>query len=294
MEVLFSASIVVGFIAGMIALFAPCCITFLFPAYIGQIVRTRSKVFLGTFIFSLGIATIILPIAIGVKIILSLFTQYHSAVYYFGALLMILFGVLILFGKNLMMYLPRLPQKNINTKNVNGEKSSAIEWGSLYVLGVVSGLSSACCIPVLAVAVVLAGISSTLIQTLLVGLSYVFGMVFPLFIGALFFESNPLQPVKNFLNKRFGAYSFGDLVSAVIFVVMGIWIAILNYQGKIAMGVQSQRINQTIGNLNLIVGGFLSQYRFLDWILGISLFILVYVIVRSGMKRGNNIKNNNE
>lgn len=261
----------------MIALFAPCCITFLFPAYLGQIVRTRTKIFLGTIIFSFGIATIILPLTIGLKVILNLFWQYHSFVYYTGAFLMIVFGFLVLFGKNLMKYLPHLPQRELNAEK--------IEFGSLYTLGLVSGLSSACCAPVLGGAIVLAGISPTLVQTLLVGLSYVAGMVFPLFIGALFIGSNPLTPIRKFFNRRFGNYTLGNIISAFVFILMGLWILWLNLNGKIAMGVQSQKINQIIGNLNVKIGGFLSQYRIFDWVLGILLFLLIIKIIKSGIKK---------
>lgn len=279
MEVLFSASLIVGFIAGMVALFAPCCITFLLPAYLGQIVRSRAKIFLGTLIFSLGIATIMLPLAIGFKIILNLLSQYHLFIYYFGALLMLFFGFATLMNWKLNFHMP---------KNTIGVTDSTLEFSSLYTLGLVSGLSTACCAPVLAGAIVLAGLSPALFQTILVGLSYVAGMVFPLFIGALFFESNPLLPVRKFLNKKIGAKynaSAGNLISGIIFIAMGLWVGLLNYQGKLAMGNQSQKINQIIGNLNLTIGGFVSEFRIIDWFLGILIFIVIIFVVKAGIKK---------
>lgn len=276
-EVLFSASMVVGFMAGVIALFAPCCITFLLPAYLGQIVASRTKIFLGTMIFSAGIATIMLPLAVGFKVILDLFWQYHTLVYYLGALLMVFFGLLTIGGKELMRSLPKLPILKLS--------DSKLELSSIYLLGIVSGLSSACCAPVLAGAIVLAGLSPNLIQTLLVGSSYVAGMVFPLFVGALFLESNLLQPVRQFLNKKTGSYSLGNLISGLIFIVMGAWIGILNYQGRIAMGSSSQKINQMVGSLNVMVGSFLSQYKVLDWVLGLIVLVVFVYIIRLGRKK---------
>jgi len=50
MDLLVSTSMVAAFIAGVAALFAPCCITVLLPSYLGSIFRERTKVFLMTFI----------------------------------------------------------------------------------------------------------------------------------------------------------------------------------------------------------------------------------------------------
>ena len=55
MELLISTSLIAAFVAGIAALFAPCCVTVLLPSYFGSIFETRRKVFLMTFIFFLGI-----------------------------------------------------------------------------------------------------------------------------------------------------------------------------------------------------------------------------------------------
>lgn len=62
MDALTNTSIVAAFIAGVAALFAPCCITVLLPSYLGSIFKERYKVVLMTFIFFLGILTVFLPI----------------------------------------------------------------------------------------------------------------------------------------------------------------------------------------------------------------------------------------
>lgn len=51
MDILVGTSLVAAFIAGLAALFAPCCITVLLPSYLGSIFRERRKVFIMTFIF---------------------------------------------------------------------------------------------------------------------------------------------------------------------------------------------------------------------------------------------------
>lgn len=281
MEVLFGASIIVSFIAGILALFAPCCITFLLPVYLANILRSKNKIFLSTFVFALGIATVILPLALGFKIILEIFFENHSLIYYLGSFLMILFGLFILFKIQFFHFnfRPRLENFNQSTK-INKK----IEWGSLYVLGIISGLSTACCAPVLAGAIVLAGLSPTLIYAIFIALSYTAGIIFPLFVGVLFFESKPLNPLKNLLSKEFWGYNLGNLISAFLMIGVGIWIFVLNYQNKIGMGEISDFLNQTIGQLNLILGNFLGRYKFLDFTLGVLILVFVFYLIWTKIK----------
>lgn len=286
MEMLFGASIIVSFIAGMLALFAPCCITFLLPVYLANIFRSKTRVFLSTLIFTLGIATIILPLALGFKIILEIFFENHALIYYIGSFLMVLFGLIILFKVKFFHFNFKFPQQELvsNTPN-DTDLNKKVEFGSLYFLGIISGLSTACCAPVLAGAVVLAGLSPVLFQVILIALSYTAGIVFPLFLGTLFFESRPLYSVRNFLNLNIFGYSLGNLISAFLMIIVGIWIAILNYQNKIGMGGTSEFLNQIIGKLNLSIGNFFMQYKFLDFILGLLILIIVFVIIYKNIKK---------
>ena len=48
--VLVMASLVTAFIAGVAALFAPCCITVLLPAYLGSIFRQKATIMLMTLV----------------------------------------------------------------------------------------------------------------------------------------------------------------------------------------------------------------------------------------------------
>jgi len=50
MDALFQLSLFASFIAGMVALFAPCCITFLLPAYFANVFKEKKRVVLMTFI----------------------------------------------------------------------------------------------------------------------------------------------------------------------------------------------------------------------------------------------------
>ena len=51
MEILVGTSLIAAFVAGVAALFAPCCITVLLPSYLGNIFKEKYKIFFMTFIF---------------------------------------------------------------------------------------------------------------------------------------------------------------------------------------------------------------------------------------------------
>src|SRR3990172_6848164 len=137
-ETIIYASLISAFIAGMIALFAPCCVTYLLPAYLGNIFRERKKVLLMTFVFSLGIFIVLLPAVLGVQALSTFVFRYHDQIYLTGGSLMLLFGILAFLGVKLPM--PRLSQPNLERP----------DFASIFTLGVVSGITSACCAPVLA------------------------------------------------------------------------------------------------------------------------------------------------
>ncbi|MGH8985660.1 MAG: cytochrome c biogenesis CcdA family protein, partial [Acidimicrobiia bacterium] len=64
-DILTGTSIVAAFIGGAVALFAPCCISVMLPAYFATSFRRRRALVSMTLVFALGIATVILPIAFG-------------------------------------------------------------------------------------------------------------------------------------------------------------------------------------------------------------------------------------
>src|SRR3989338_1502554 len=105
---LFQTSLLAAFVAGVVALFAPCCVTVLLPAVLG--VAAISK-----FLFI-----------------------NHDIVYLISAFVMILVSFITFLGIKLPM--PNLPGKEINNKP---------DVLSVFTLGVFSGITSACCAPVL-------------------------------------------------------------------------------------------------------------------------------------------------
>ncbi len=62
-SIFFGGSVVAAVVAGSIALFAPCCISVMLPAYFASSFQNRRLLVAMTFLFAAGVATVILPIA---------------------------------------------------------------------------------------------------------------------------------------------------------------------------------------------------------------------------------------
>lgn len=88
----FGISLTASFLAGVLALFAPCCITFLFPSYLGTVFKSGTKVMLYTLVFALGLSIILIPVALGFRFFIFFFDSWHKQIYYFGGLFLIFMG----------------------------------------------------------------------------------------------------------------------------------------------------------------------------------------------------------
>src|SRR5438552_3307587 len=96
----FGGSVLAALIAGTIALFAPCCISVMLPAYFASSFPNRRLLVAMTFLFAAGVATVILPIAMGASVLQQMLTTQHTILYVAGGLLMLgLAGYVLLGGK---------------------------------------------------------------------------------------------------------------------------------------------------------------------------------------------------
>jgi len=232
METLIIASLITAFIAGIAALFAPCCITVLLPSYLGSIFREKRKVFLMTYVFFLGLLAVFLPLGMGAAGLGKLFSKYHGPIFIAGGIFLLFLGVSILLGRHFSMPFSVSPKLKINSA------------GSVFTLGIFSGFATMCCAPVLAGVVALSVLPNSIFWGGLYAFAYVFGMVAPLFLIAYLLDKNDFTQKLMKSNKRL-SYSIGgkqinlaiaDLVSGITFFLMGIFILYLAATNQLAMG----------------------------------------------------------
>lgn len=175
-SIFFGGSVIAAIIAGIIALFAPCCISVMLPAYLASAFPNRRLLVVMTFLFAAGVATIVLPIALGASLIRQLLINQHLLIYVTGGLVMLALTGYVLLGGEL--HLP-MPGRRV------GSKTGLV---SIYTLGIFSGIASSCCAPVLAGVIALSSVAASFWVALMFGLAYVFGMVAPLFLIALLWD----------------------------------------------------------------------------------------------------------
>ncbi|MCL4545429.1 MAG: cytochrome c biogenesis protein CcdA [Chloroflexi bacterium] len=227
---IYSSSVVAAFLGGILALFAPCCIVSLMPAYLAAALRRGGwQLATMTLLFSAGVALVLLPIVLGIGALSQTFGQYHREVYFVVGLLLTLLGVFALSGRGWLLPLPML-----STPARAGQGDA----GGVLLLGVISGLASSCCAPVLVGVLALTALSPSTLTAAGLGLAYVFGMVFPLLLAAALWERLGLdQHTLTRLGARrlaFGAWSakVTDTVAGLMFVAMGTLALYLAFTGQ--------------------------------------------------------------
>ncbi len=261
MDLLIGASLISAFVAGVAALFAPCCITVLLPSYFASVFREKSKVFLMTFIFFLGIATVFLPLGLGIAALGQVFSKYHNEIFAIGGVFLTFLGISLLLGKRFSLPF----HTNTTLKKHNAT--------SVYTLGIFSGIATTCCAPVLAGVLALSVLPGSIFWGGVYTLSYVLGMVAPLFIIALFLDT--VNFTKKFMimkkpitwglaGKKF-ELTVADIISGTIFLAMGLFTLYLVATNQLTMSTDYQiDVNITLTKI-------------LDKISGITQFVPEYV-----------------
>ena len=260
METIISASLVAAFIAGVAALFAPCCITVLLPSYFGSVFRTRRKVFLMTFIFFLGILTIFLPLGLGFSMLGQFLSRYHSAIFGIVGILLLGLGISLLFGQRLPM------PKSLRLKpELTGHENA----GSVYLLGIFSGIATTCCAPVLAGALALSVLPGSFVWGIIYTLAYVLGMVLPLFVIAAVLDRSKMtgwlfgarKPIEFSVFGKTIRTRISDLLAGATFSSMGALTLYWASQNQVAVDSMLQvSINIYLSQVNDYLN------RFVGWV----------------------------
>ena len=283
-EALYQISLVAAFVAGMVALFAPCCITYLLPAYFGNVFKEKKKVLLMTLIYSAGIFTVMLPVVLGARIITDFFFRWHDQTYLIGGVFMVLVAGLAFLGVKMPM-----------PKRMGNLKSSGTDVASTYTLGLIAGITSSCCAPVLVGVITLSSLSPTLLQSLGVGVAYVLGMVTPLYIAALLLDRGNVLDWPIF-RKRLFVLSLGErrwpiyipnVLAGVVFLLVGVVTIGLTLTGKLSMSMGDMVMVKKINTITLQFTEVTERLPGLDVVFVIVGVYLFYRLVKKARKQEN-------
>lgn len=220
-ELLVGTTLLAAFLGGVVALLAPCCVSVMLPAYLATVLHRRGGVLAATLVFAAGVASVILPIGLGAAALAAAFQRYHTVFFSVGGGLMLLAGAAVLAG-----WRPKLPMP--------AGRGGGGGVGGVYLLGLFSGIASACCAPVLVGVVVLAGASASFPAALGVGVTYVAGMVAPLVVLSLLWErSARARRVLHHRDVRLAGRTLplGTLLSGLLLLGMGALTIVLAVTG---------------------------------------------------------------
>lgn len=245
METVFlGGSLLAAFVAGTIALFAPCCILVVFPSYLAASVRNRRwRLVPLTLVFAAGLSVVLVPAALGIGILTRSLLRFHGPVYVAGGLLLLGLAGVALSGK--VWSLPMLR----NSPDIQRTDS-----GGVFALGVFSGAASACCAPVLAGVLTLTAVAPGLGSTVAIAFAYVGGMVAPLLVLTLLWDRADLtsrlsgrsRTVTVGLGRWRHVVGVMDAVVAGMFGVMGVALIVLGSTGTLLTPTFQVGMGQTL------------------------------------------------
>lgn len=280
-EIFLGGSLAAAFLAGSVALFAPCCVTVLFPAYLAAAVRNRRwRLVPLTFVFAAGLALVLVPITLGVGVLTEALLRYHSVVYAFGGVLMLAFAAVAVLG--LHWSLPML------RRSPDLQRTDS---GGVFALGVFSGAASACCAPVLAGVVTLSAVTPGPAGAAAIGLAYTFGMVFPLIVltalwdrlGGRDLKILQGRPVTYRLAGRTVTTTTLDLAVAGLFAAMGAVLLAVAALGATLAPTFQVGVGQAIKSWSERALSFLGPVP--DAVVGLGLLLLAAAALALSVRR---------
>ena len=280
-SVFLGGSVIAAVVAGSIALFAPCCISVMLPAYFATAFQNRRTLVAMTFLFGAGVATVILPIAVGAAALQRLFTTEHALIYSVAGALLLGLAAYVLAGGRIHIPMPGRGA---------GGKAGPL---SVYSLGVFSGVASSCCAPVLAGVIALSGLASSFGVSLGLGAAYVFGMVAPLFAISLLWERFDWRSSGLFRPRSFTwrvgplrrTISGTALASGFLLAVMGggtLWIGLTSDSMPSGTGWQAS-VSSRLQHWGSVVTDVLSWVP--GWAGAIAVLLLVALLARHALRQ---------
>jgi cytochrome c biogenesis protein CcdA len=201
----------------------------MFPAFLAASVRNhRWRLVPLAFVFAAGVATVMVPVTLGLGLLTASLLRYHTIVYGLGALLLLGMAALSLSGGTWSLPFLR------GSPDISRTDSAGV-----YTLGVFSGAASACCAPVLAGVLTLSAVSPGLVAGVGIGLAYVFGMVFPLVVMTLMWDR--LRPERAHFGAKPVSLEVGPIriattmagvAASAMFLVMAVVLAVVAITGS--------------------------------------------------------------
>ena len=163
-----------AFLGGILTLISPCS-ALLLPAFFAYAFDGFGKLISRTGLFYLGLCITLVPLGAGLGKVGSLFDSIRPSIMMFAGILIIIFGIMTVFGKG-FAFQP--------AQDAVG-KLSGTNAVSVLLLGCVYGLASFCSGPILGSILTVAVAGGSALYGMVLMAIYALGMAVPLFILAI-------------------------------------------------------------------------------------------------------------
>src|SRR5215212_6014025 len=233
------ASFLVAFAGGILSLLAPCS-ALLLPAFFAYAFTSRTELLGRTLLFLAGLCTVFIPLGLGASLVAALLLDYRETTIVIAGVLLIAFGLLEIAGRGFSL----VPQ------SLAGRIQVGRGLASVYLTGLVYGISGFCAGPLLGAVLTLAGTApSPLIGAALL-FTYALGTSAPLFLLAWLWDRYQLGE-KRWLRGRLVMLGplkthTTSLLAGTMFVLLG--VSFIVYQGgSVLSGIYSDVGIETAG-----------------------------------------------
>jgi cytochrome c biogenesis protein CcdA len=173
----FEVSFVAAFAGGLLALLSPCG-ALLLPSFFAYAFDHRGRLLARTGIFYLGLITTLVPLGVSASVATRFVRTQQDTVLTVAGVAVIVLGVLMLTGSGFKLLPDRLRAGG------SGQSTS----GTVYLLGLVYGLTGFCTGPILGSILVIAAVGGRPAQGGALLAVYALGMVVPLALLSLVWE----------------------------------------------------------------------------------------------------------
>ena len=203
-----------AFLGGILTLISPCS-ALLLPAFFAYAFDGFGKLISRTGLFYLGLCITLVPLGAGLGKVGSLFDSIRPSIMMFAGILIIIFGIMTVFGKG-FAFQP--------AQDAVG-KLSGTNAVSVLLLGCVYGLASFCSGPILGSILTVAVAGGSALYGMVLMAIYALGMAVPLFILAILWERFDLSHKKWLRGKelKWGPITTNttSIVSGALFILIG-------------------------------------------------------------------------
>ncbi|OYV27129.1 MAG: hypothetical protein B7W98_02435, partial [Parcubacteria group bacterium 20-58-5] len=179
-----------------------------------------------------------------------------------------------------------LNAESLTKPELTGEENA----GSVYLLGIFSGIATTCCAPVLAGALALSVLPGSFVWGIVYTLAYVLGIVTPLFVLAAVLDRSKMtdrlfgarKPIEFALFGKTIRMRISDLLSGITFSVMGVLTLYWASMNQVAVHSMLQvDINIYLTQLNDFLSpfiGWIPQYAWALLFVGVFACLIVLAI----------------